>query len=280
MNNKFLLILGICFGLLFVLLGIILPEGKIEDKDVVVSINGHPLYQSDWDLALQALAMNKRNEITEEERLLVLERLIDEQLLLQRGLEIDLPQTEGMVRKSIVNAMIDKIVVEGEISEATDKDLKSFYEDNKIFFAGHSEVHIKRIFLEYRSQEEDENRLDDIRKLLIDGEDFDFVSSEYGYYMLPEIPNMLLPIKKLKDYIEPNLVPMILNMQPGQITSEIETANGFIFIYMLSSIRDEEKPFEEVREQVKDEYLRRNDEISIQKYMEWLRGKSEVIYAK
>ena len=65
MNNKFLLILGICFGLVFVLLGIILPEGKIEDKDIVVSINGHPLYQSDWDLALQALAMNKRNEITE-----------------------------------------------------------------------------------------------------------------------------------------------------------------------------------------------------------------------
>ena len=280
MQNKFLLILGICFGLLFVLLGIILPEGKIEDKNIIVSINGHPLYQSDWDLALQALAMNKRNEIAEEERLIVLERLIDEQLLLQRGLEIDLPQTEGMVRKSIVNAMIDKIVIEGEISEATDKDLKSFYEDNKIFFAGHSEVHIKIIFLEYRSQEEDEKRLDDIRKLLIDGEDFDFVSSEYGDYMLPEIPNMLLPIKKLKDYIEPNLVPMILNMQPGQITSEIETTNGFIFIYMLSSIRDEEKPFEEVREQVKDEYLRRNDEISIQKYMEWLRGKSEVIYAK
>jgi len=115
MHNKFLLILGIFFGLIFILLGIILPEGKIEDEDVVVSINGHPLYQSDWDLALQALAMNKRNEITEEERLLVLERLIDEQLLLQRGLEIDLPQTEGMVRKSIVNAMIDKIVIEGEI---------------------------------------------------------------------------------------------------------------------------------------------------------------------
>ena len=109
-----------------------LYNDKIEDKNIIVSINGHPLYQSDWDLALQALAMNKRNEIAEEESLIVLERLIDEQLLLQRGLEIDLPQTEGMVRKSIVNAMIDKIVIEGEISEATDNDLKSFYEDTKL----------------------------------------------------------------------------------------------------------------------------------------------------
>ena len=280
MNNKTLLILGIVFGLCLILLGIVLPKNKIEDKNVVVSVNGHPIFQSDWDLALQALAMNKRNEITKEDQLLVLERLIDEQLLLQRGLEIDLPQTEGMVRKAIVNAMIDKVVVEGQVSTINEEELNSFYEDNKDFFSGHSEVHIKRIFIEYRSQEEDEKRLDKIRELLIDGEDFDFVEAEYGDYILPEIPNMLLPIKKLKDYLEPDLVTMVLNMQPGQITSEIETVNGFIFIYMLSSIRGEEKTFEAVKEQVSNEYKRRNDEISIQNYMEWLRKKSEIIYAK
>ena len=280
MNNKTLLILGIVFGLCFILLGIVLPKNKIEDKNVVVSVNGHPIFQSDWDLALQALAMNKRNEITKEDQLLVLERLIDEQLLLQRGLEIDLPQTEGMVRKSIVNAMIDKVVVEGQVSTINEDELQSFYQDNKDFFSGHSEVHIKRIFLEYRSQEEDEKRLDKIRELLIAGEDFDFVEAEYGDFILPEIPNMLLPIKKLKDYLEPNLVEMVLNLQPGQITSEIETINGFMFIYLLSSIRGEEKPFEAVKEQVSNEYKRRNDEISIQKYMEWLRKKSEIIYAE
>ena len=59
MNNKTLLILGIVFGLCFILLGIVLPKNKIEDKNVVVSVNGHPIFQSDWDLALQALAMNK-----------------------------------------------------------------------------------------------------------------------------------------------------------------------------------------------------------------------------
>ena len=280
MNNKLILSFGILVGLFFVLYGVIVPNQKPEEPNTIASVNGHPIYQTDLDLALQALSMNKRNEVNEEDKRTVLERLIDEQLLLQRGLEIDLPQTEGMVRKSIVNSMIDKIVVEGQLFSVPENLLVEFYESNKDFFSGHSEVHIKKLFLEYRSQSEDEKNLDAIRQLLIDGEDFDFVEAEYGDYILPEIPNMLLPIKKLKDYIEPNLVPMILNMQPGQITSEIETTNGFVFIYMLSSIRDEEKPFEEVREQVKDEYMRRNDEISIQKYMEWLRGKSEVIYAK
>ena len=156
MNNRLILFFGVLLGLFLLLYSVIIPNDKIEISDAVVSVNGHPIYQADWDLALQALSMNKRNEITDEDKSLVLERLIDEQLLLQRGLEIDLPQTEGMVRKSIVNSMIDKIVAEGKLFTVSDEVLIEFYEDNKDFFSGHSEVHIKKIFLEYKSQSEDE----------------------------------------------------------------------------------------------------------------------------
>ena len=193
MNNKLILFFGILIGLFFVLYGVIVPNQKLEEPNAIVSVNGHPIYQTDLDLALQALSMNKRNEVNEDDKKNVLERLIDEQLLLQRGLEIDLPQTEGMVRKSIVNSMIDKIVVEGQLFSVPENTLIEFYESNKDFFSGHSEVHIKKLFLEYRSQSEDEKKLDAIRQLLIDGEDFDFVEAEYGDYILPEIPNMLLP---------------------------------------------------------------------------------------
>ena len=51
-----------------------------------------------------------------------------------------------MVRKSIVNSMIDKIVVEGQLFTVSENVLIDFYEDNKDFFSGHSEVHIKKYF--------------------------------------------------------------------------------------------------------------------------------------
>ena len=280
MDNKLIISFGILVGLFFVLYGVIVPNQKSEEPNAIASVNGHPIYQTDLDLALQALSMNKRNEVNEEDKKTVLERLIDEQLLLQRGLEIDLPQTEGMVRKSIVNSMIDKIVIEGQLFSVPENLLIEFYENNKDFFSGHSEVHIKKLFLEYRSQSEDEKNLDSIRQLLIDGEDFDFVEAEYGDYILPEIPNMLLPIKKLRDYLEPDLVEIILNMTPGQITSEIETENGYVFLYMLSTIRGVEKSFESVKKEVLIEYKRRNDELSLKNYIEWLRKKSEIIYVQ
>ena len=69
-------------------------------------------------------------------------------------------------------------------------------------------------------------------------------------------------------------------MTPGQITSEIETENGYVFLYMLSTIRGEEKSFESVKKEVLIEYKRRNDELSLKNYIEWLRKKSEIIYVQ
>ena len=87
-----------------------------------------------------------------------------------------------------------------------------------------------------------------------------------------------LPIKKLKDYLEPALVEIIETLQPGQITTEIESTTGYSFIYMLGSIAGEEIPFDDVKELVKIEYLRRNDEESVDQYMEWLKKRAKIKY--
>ena len=279
MRKTLLLVSGLLVGLIFIFFGVLsVLEKDSNNQNAVVMVNDHPIYQSDWDLALEALSMNKRNQITEEDKIIVLERLIDEQLLLQRGLEIDLPQTEGMVRKTIVSSMLDKIIVEGIISEVSDEKLVDFYSKNIEFFSKPSEVHIKRLFIEYGTEEEEEQRLDEARGLLIAGEEFDVVKEKLGDPIIPVIPNVLLPIKKLKDYLEPDLVEIIETLQPGQITTEIESTTGYSFIYMLGSIAGEEIPFDDVKEQVKIEYLRRNDEESVDQYMEWLKKRAKIKY--
>ena len=279
MRKTLLLVSGLLVGLIFIFFGVLsVLEKDSNNQNAVVMVNDHPIYQSDWDLALEALSMNKRNQITEEDKIIVLERLIDEQLLLQRGLEIDLPQTEGMVRKTIVSSMLDKIIVEGIISEVSDEKLVDFYSKNIEFFSKPSEVHINRLFIEYGTEEEEEQRLDEARGLLIAGEEFDIVKEKLGDPIIPVIPNVLLPIKKLKDYLEPALVEIIETLQPGQITTEIESTTGYSFIYMLGSIAGEEIPFDDVKEQVKIEYLRRNDEESVDQYMEWLKKRAKIKY--
>ena len=259
--KKAFVFFGILLGLLFILLGTFNSqrEENLTD-DIVALVDNHPILRSDLDLALEALSMNKENPLTDEQIRLVRERLIDEQLLLQRGIDLNLHQTSNPIRKLIVNSMIDSILSENNDFLLEDSDLESFYNDNISFFLPAKQLRLKRIFIQFRSQEEDEEKLDSIRSRLIDGEDFEVVSNEEGDSYLPEIPDTFLPERKLKDYMDPVLVKNAFNLKDGQITSEIETKEGYNFLYLVESEKGEPLPFIDMKSKVKGEYIRRKDE--------------------
>ena len=174
--------------------------------------------------------------------------------------------------------MIDSILSENNDFLIKDGDLKKFYNDNISFFLPSKELRLKLIFVKFRSQEEDEKKLDKIRERLINGDDFDIVSREEGDAYLPEIPDTFLPERKLKDYIDPNLVKNAFNLENGQITSEIETNDGYNFLYLVDSKKGEPLPFENMKDKIKGEYIRRKDEEALLNYIAWLRKKYDIIY--
>ena len=163
--KKSFVFVGILLGLVLIFIGIFNSDKKQKlSDDIVALVDNHPILKSDLDLALKALSMNKDNQITSEQIQLVKDRLIDEQLLLQRGIDLDLHQTSNPIRKLIVNSMIDSILSENNDFLIDDKNLKKFYNDNISFFLPPKELRLKLIFLKFRSQEEDEKRLDTIEK--------------------------------------------------------------------------------------------------------------------
>ena len=106
--KKSFVFFGVLLGLFLIFIGIFNPDKKQKlSDDIVALVDNHPILKSDLDLALKALSMNKDNQITSEQIQLVKDRLIDEQLLLQRGIDLDLHQTSNPIRKLIVNSMID-----------------------------------------------------------------------------------------------------------------------------------------------------------------------------
>ena len=277
--KKSFVFFGVLSGLFLILFGAFNPNKEQElTDDIVALVDGHPILKSDLDLALKALSMNKNNQVTNDQIQLVKDRLIDEQLLLQRGIDLDLHQTSNPIRKLIVNSMIDSILSENNDFLIKEDDLKKFYNDNISFFLPSKELRLKLIFVKFRSQEEDEKKLDKIRERLIYGDDFDIVSREEGDAYLPEIPDTFLPERKLKDYIDPNLVKNAFNLENGQITSEIETNDGYNFLYLVDSEKGEPLPFENMKDKIKGEYIRRKDEEALLNYIAWLRKKYDIIY--
>ena len=78
---------------------------------------------------MKEFGQDKDNEITEAERAWVLNRLIDEELLVQHGLEIGLVDSERAVREAISKAMTKMIVEKSIHRQPSEADLRTFYED-------------------------------------------------------------------------------------------------------------------------------------------------------
>ncbi|MGY9058274.1 MAG: peptidylprolyl isomerase, partial [Candidatus Puniceispirillales bacterium] len=70
------------------------------------------------------------------------------------------------------------------------------------------------------------------------------------------------------------------NLKDGQITSEIETNDGYHFLYLVDSKKGEPLPFDEMKEKVKAEYIRRSDEDALINYLNWLRDRYNVVYGE
>jgi hypothetical protein len=102
--------------------------------DAIALVNGRPIREEDYTGAVAMVASDKRAEITDEDRTHVLNRLIEEDLLIQRGIQIGLVDSDRSVRKAITQAMLASLVAESASEQPTEDALRAFYAENSAFF--------------------------------------------------------------------------------------------------------------------------------------------------
>ena len=81
---------------------------------VVARVNHVDIASSEYEKALSMLASEKRDPLTDQDRVLVLERLIEEELLVQHGLSVGLVRREQRLRGNVIQSLITSITVEYE----------------------------------------------------------------------------------------------------------------------------------------------------------------------
>jgi hypothetical protein len=93
-------------------------------------VNGKSNREEDYARALALVEGDKRSEITAEDRARVLDRLIEEELLIQRGIAIGLVDSNRSVRKAITQAMLTSSVAESVSTQPSEDELCAFYAEN------------------------------------------------------------------------------------------------------------------------------------------------------
>jgi len=254
-----------------------LPEGA------VASVNGAAISADTFTRLVAGLESDTREAASPEMRERILDRLIEEELLVQRGLELGLAESDRRVRADIVQAMIRAAIAEAESAEPSERELRAFYEEERAAFTTPGRLRIAQLFVRVKDAAADapaRARAEQARARLAAGAELAAVRAELGDSELSPAPDALLPPAKLREYVGPSVLRVALEAELGAWSQPVRSGAGYHVIAVVEREPASTPPLDEIRDQVRSEWVRRGGDSALRSYLDELREGADVRIAQ
>ena len=268
---SFVLFAGILLGALMAAYSVI-EKSNISDYKWAAKIEDTSIPMEKYLTQLDGLSKDKRSPLTQEDKEYVLERMIEEELLIKRAIDLGMLNDNPMARGTIVQQMIKTIIAENARYEISDSELESFFLENSGFFTKSSRLRIQQIY--FSNEQLKDDSLVVAKKaydLLKRGDDFESVS-KLGSPSALKIPNSLMTLSKVREYIGPSLMNLARELEINSFTSPIEVSGGYKIIYLIDKEMASPPKLNDIKASVSSEFLKRKDDQSLRGYLENLKN--------
>lgn len=242
--------------------------------DAIAVVDGTPISRAVYESAVEGLSSAKRNGLTDAEKREALDRIIDEELLLHRALELGLGEDDPPSRKALVNAMLQFSIAEASKRTPTDAELAKFYAERPKLIAPQPMLTLKAVSLPVSAND----RAQKLKAALDAGADFDAAAKQNGAesVLLPGGP--VIPAK-IAEYAGATIRDTALSMTSGQVLGPVAVGDRLVFIHLLERAETPPPPLEAVRDVVADEWQKRESEQAFADYVDGLRRRARISYA-
>lgn len=244
--------------------------------DAVATVNGVPIRRDDYLRALGAVAGDRRTPIDDADKERVLDRLIEEELLLQHGTALGLERRDRIVRSTLVASTMELLAA--STSSPTTDELHAFYDTNREYFAEPDRVRVRQVFTSVHDGNETSagTRASEAARRLRAGEPFDTVRTALGDDEVAPIPDGLLPPQKLRDYVGESATRAAADADVGGTTDPIRSSMGFHVLQVVERSPSTVPPFDTIVERVRAEHRRRADDAALRAALDGLRHAATV----
>lgn len=277
------MLLGAALGLGLASLGLLETRGNPEGmpSDAAAVVGERAIRRVDYERVLAGVAGDMRSPVDEAMRRRVLDRMIDEELLVQRALELGLAVIDRRVRGELTSGIIDSIVSETDGNEPTTRDVERHFEENVDFFTRPGRLRARTIFFSSRRDGEDprgtaEARAAQARTRLLAGESMDLVESELGNPQVSPIPNALLPASKVRDYVGPSVLTGLLPLEAGVWSEPIQAGSGFHLAIALEKESPIVPSLDSIENLVRQDLKRRRGDEALRTYLDDLKARTPI----
>jgi hypothetical protein len=280
-RGPLLLALGAGAGVALAAAGL-LPSGggrHALPAEAVARVNGEVVRLDDYQRAVAALASDRRSALAPEDRRHVLDRMIEEQLLVQRGLELGLVQRDARVRRDLTAAVIDAVVAGTADVAPSDAQVESFYAGHRELFVRPGRLHLRQVWCRAARPDDDAGAGERARRAaarLRAGETFAAVRDAEGDREPAPLPDVALPVAKLADYLGPTVLATALALAPGAVSDPVRSSTGFHVLQLVAREPDGAPPLADIHDEVTAALRRAAGDDALRAYLDDLRARAAV----
>jgi parvulin-like peptidyl-prolyl isomerase len=276
MKTSWLLGVGMVFGVVLAAVGALGPSFAPLSDGVVARVNGKAIAERELTLALARLG-NTATSSPQQQRE-ALNYLIDQELLVQRGVAMGLLQSDHTVRKAIAMTVIDNIVAGVLAKEPSEVDLRTFYDAHQAVFTMPARVWVQHIFCGTNGDFAAARvRAEQAAAALRAGTRFVEVRQRYGDEPPFSLPTALVPVAVVHRQLGPTLADAVLALHEEETSLPVPSATGYHIFRVIARDPEYIQTYKSVTTEVKAEFIRRQRDQALQQQLDRLRGQATIL---
>lgn len=273
-NAQTSLYAGVFVGVAMLLVGLFEPSNTPPpEPDTLALVNGIPITAQKYGNFLMELSVGEQFELSQEDTEFLIGKMIEEELLVQRGVEVQLFREDARVRGALIDAMINLTTSTERAKPLSERELRAFYADNTDYFASDTLLYVRQLYFTGGGAKE---RAQSATFRLRAGERFAEVYDALAQPVTTVIPDVPLPERRIVNYLGATIVSNLKQANAGDVFAPEAYANGFRVLVLVDKQTGTAPPFEAMRAQVEAEYARRNAHRKLQDYVDWLKRRAEI----
>ena len=257
------------FVSLFISLNAVIFETNFQLDQAIARVGEKEISRQRFEEIIKILDDQSNSELTLEKKNLIRDRLIDEELLIQRAIELDLVRNDSLVKGNVIQTMFQYIINSNELSEPSEAELREYLIKEKNYFSSGKRYKLKNYtFRNFNDAETARNSL-----AQNNFEDFlKYVETENTI----DLPNVFLTPQKIRDYLGPKALEELPNLDKGDFSKIFEINQIPSIIICIDILLDNSPKFEEIVEQIKNKFIRDREDNLVKEYIENLRNFYEI----
>ena len=259
----------IFFVSLFISLNSVIFETNFQLDQAIARVGEKEISRQRFEEIIKVLDDQSNSELTLEKKNLIRERLIDEELLIQRAIELDLVRNDYLVKGNVIQTMFQHIINSNELVEPSEAELREYFSKEKNYFSSGRRYKLKNYT--FRNLNDAETAIN-----LLNQSDLESFLKLVETESAIDLPNVFLTPQKIRDYLGPQALDELPSLEKGGFSNIFEINEVPSIVICIDILLDNNPKFEEIAEQIKNKFIRDREDSLVKEYIENLRNFYEI----